>query len=59
MKYKIISPFSIRDRKGNPTGKHTTVGDEVELTAKEGKRLISANCVLKVEASMKRQTETR
>lgn len=58
MKYEVISPFNIRER-GKPTGKYSKIGDEVELNAREGKRLIQANCVLKIETGMRRQTETR
>jgi hypothetical protein len=47
--YKVISPFSERNEKGNPTGKKASAGEVVELSDQEAKRLKAARCVIDIE----------
>lgn len=50
--YKVISPFHKRDEGGNPLPGYASPGDEIELSDKEAKRLMVAQCVVPVEDRM-------
>ena len=47
--YQVISPFRLRDKKGNNLAGHAVVGQDVDLPKKEATRLIEAQCIIPVE----------
>lgn len=57
--YEVISPFRLKDKKGNNLKGHSTVGQEIDLPRKEAKRLIEAQCVIEIEDRMTRPPENR
>lgn len=57
--YEVISPFRLRDKKGNSLEGHTKVGQAVDLSKKDATRLIEAQCVVEIEDRMDRPPENR
>lgn len=54
--YKVVSPFRIRDGKGNPTSQAANVGDQIELAQADAQRLINAQCITECVAAVEDTT---
>ena len=57
--YKVISPYRIRDKRGNPLPDYAQTGEHIELDPKEAKRLLEAKCVQKIETKTVSAPENR
>lgn len=57
--YRVISPYCLRDEKGELNGRHAHVGDEVDLSPADAHRLIKARCVMEVEDETTMAPENR